>query len=432
MNIRMKKILLLSFLVFSASVLFPGTASATEQIFMGRTSGYDTTNTTYLVPGQRNAGSFTSFATTTSALSAVAGTFSTLYAYTSANTNATWTFTLTVNGVDRSVTCQITSGNSTCSDLSNTFTIAEGDSWAIKVTRTVDTTRVAYFSIKFTPTTPNETMLFTAANTAWSASLTQFTGWNFFNGNPPVGSSATGNAQPWIESGTIDRFRVAATSSLTSGSYTFTLRAGANQQNSLLSCTMNTTASFCVDSTNATSTKFNDMIGITGVPSSPSTRGFSFAARYVSDTPGNYLLTGACGWTGTATQYCPVIGTGITTTEASSTMYAQPMVITGMVMRGNTSIGAGNRIYTLRVNGQDTALTCSGQNCSVTGAININQGDLIVIGQTTTGSPNNEASAFSLRVRPPGGAGTTYPVTPAKTKIWTGFLKIIGGYVRIR
>jgi hypothetical protein len=138
-----------------------------------------------------------------------------------------------------------------------------------------------------------------------------------------------------------------------------------------------------------------------------------------------------------AVNYLVVAGNTINATEASTTLIAQQMTVTGMSVYMRTLTGAGkSRTFTLRKNGADTAITCTLNNtntCNASGSVSYADGDTIDISDTPTGTPAAGAPSISLAANANtvvGGGGSSSPARPMR--LFAGFrLRITNGMMRI-
>jgi hypothetical protein len=415
-------------------LLLPLTASASTQILMGNTATADAFADGYME--NSNNGVFTPYSTSTAMIAPIAGTLSHLYGYLKPGGTQTgsWSFTLTKNGVDTALTCNSATN---CSDLTHSISINPGDSFAIHVHRSGGTGWPS-FSLAFTPTTANETMLVVGYSASGgnspllSGASKEYIGWK-----PSQISQQLDSNMPWADSGTVDHLYVAATSSLSTGQYVFAITSGANASDSLVTCTLGTSANNCNDTSHATTTVAGNYSSISSTPTSPDLHAAIFGARFVPTTAGNFEISGMGGYITTA-GYGFIIGGGsLLTVEASTTVYAQPMVITALYVQTQGAFSGGaTRTYTLNDNGVATALTCtiSGVNsqCSITRqSVTVAQGDQLDYHITQTGSPAGYTNA-TLSAHVPTSVRVNYPKTSAKNFIQSGFVRILGGFFRIK
>ncbi len=435
----MKK-LLISFVVLALCI--PQSVFASTQILMSRytaSTGLAASSSFYLFPVYSTGGFLSAtYATSTVAVAPISGTLSNFYAYVDgALTSDSYTLALTVNGVDTAMTCTINAPGSSCSDQTHSVTLNQGDSFAIHINTGTDR-RQPSISMRFTPTTPNETMMIAhAGGTVFSNSVNNFLTFN----RPSTPGSSGPTTSIFADAGVLDLLDAYATSTLTSGTYTFSLEKNGST-GSASTCVLSTSASFCRDTTNSISLAAGDFVNIQSTPaSSPSTRAPTLSARFVPTTSGIFELLPAPNTSyAAATNYAPVVGYPSVFTagsvEASSTLYAQPMVIHSMRVKTSSNVGGSGAsvVFTLRRNGADTALTCSiatgASTCNVTADVVYGQGDTIVIKHSVTGSPATVAAGIALSASAL--ISNTPAAVPAKRNFSGGLIRFIGGMIRFK
>lgn len=190
------------------------------------------------------------------------GTFKNLRIHlpSSPGSGKSFTFTVRKNGSDTSVTCAVSDANTTCSDTSNSFTVAAGDNVNIKsVPSGTPTQSIPDYSLSFIADTDGEFFhhanLSTASNSANNYVYTNGSGWNGTEANKRYYSAAI----------TAKKIYVYFTSSPGSGkSWQRALRV--NGSTSALTCTVSDTNTTC-NNTNDVSIANSDLVNLISVPS---------------------------------------------------------------------------------------------------------------------------------------------------------------------
>jgi len=436
-------------MTLSAHALPPAAPASSQILFGGSITGMGgNIRNAWLPPNSIvNMGNFNNTSDISDqAIAPVSGTLSSLYVTsTDPVTVGTVAFTLYVNLNATVLTCTIAISSTSCSD-NHTVSIHAGDNFGIKETQPNVGSGNIYeprYSIKFTPTTPNQTMLLGGIGPSLLNTSTQyFMPWGGFM---PGNTASSNYSNYFADSGTISNFYAAATTTTVSGSYALAAGGGANGTASALTCSIGTGASSCSDTTDATTTIAGvTLSSLVSTPSSPSPLAIEASAAFVPNTPGNFEIF-SFGYGITSAGYMIIVGQNaggstFSTVEASTTVPAQPMVVTALYVGTNAQApGSGaTRTITLNDNGVATALACtmsgaSQTSCSSTGkSVTINQGDSIDYHITQTGSPSNQTLRVTLSAHTPTSVRQSYPSTPAKNGFWGGVVKILGGFLRIK
>lgn len=204
------------------AVMFEGDVAGESVVFAATSTG---TTAGFIAPGSLTVANATEV--NQSAVMPTGGVFSHLRVSLSAapGTTTTRVFTLRKNGVDTTLTCTVTSGNTTASDTSNSVTFAAGDVISIGQTTPAGTpaTATANIGLKWVPTTDGQGLMFGNWNSAISASATRYGNANGTSGAGEATEANTYNIAPCDLS--ISDFRAAiSTAPGAAKSRAFTLR----------------------------------------------------------------------------------------------------------------------------------------------------------------------------------------------------------------
>lgn len=406
---------LLSFLLLAS----PLSALASSQVFMSQGIGVSSSNTTLSIQGNivnKNDGAiFDAFP--------VAGTISKLWYYRTAAPGGviTVTATLLVNGATSLLTCTILSGAQSCSDLTHTINVAQGDNVYIKLTQSgtpagADTS----YSMVFTPTTPNDTVHIADDANNGSIATSSLT-WDGAVNNAVLESST---AQVFPEGGTLDQFFATSTSIVSSSADYYVFQNGAT---STLTCTIGTPDfRHCSDTTHSLTIAKGDTFSLRESLNGPKSKG-GFTVRFVPTTAGNfdfmYTAGNGNGGTAGATRFYPLVGgrTSNAATEASTTaVIAANTTFTSMqVLTANAPGAAQTKKVTLRVNSADSSLTCqlagSGTGDGITtktctGSVSVVAGDLLDYSTTLSAGASPSTISVSLVGAPTVAVAATNPL----------------------
>jgi len=402
-SLKIKKITTaLSALLLLAAYPYP--ALATTQVFMSRSDGAIAAAVNPSIT-QVSSSNFNNLPGGDGVVP-VAGTFKNLYVYIDAAMGVGNSFTITLrkNGSNQTLTCTISSGSNSCSDIAHTVSVAVGDKMNYNVTVSGTPSAVIYFSVGFSPSTSNEVIVFSVAGANTIATTIFYQG--FGQG---VGPNATESGRQTIfpEPGVASQLNIGLNAAPGSGtSYTFTTKQSSATTSQ--TCTIADTATTCADTTNSLTIAAGDRLYIAGMPANtPTATRLGAGLRFVPDIFGRFLLIGAGSSNqGTSsTTFIPVNGLRIVDSVAagaSSTEAVQPMVIKKMSVYLPTAPGASKtRTVTLVVNGTDSALTCAVTGSGVTtntctGNVTLNQGDMVYLRQDPSGTPANSAVYVTL------------------------------------
>jgi len=443
----MKK--LFATIIALTSFATPLSVMASTQVFMANSTeanlGNGFSNFDYGIGG---AGS-TLGSTDVGSLFPVAGTLSnlTFYVPIQPGGSATRTGTLRKNSTNTTMTCTIAAGSNSCTDSTNSISFAVGDDAKFRESFTgTPAASNGSWSFVFTPTVPNDTVFFSTA--AGSSAY----GWRALNiGGAGLSTIKTGRFSIELvmpEAGTLDQLQ-ASTTNIVSGSYL--ISAWQNSATSTLQCTVQSPdLDHCGDTSNSLSVAIGDLFQLGQAPASPGAnfKG-GFGTRFVPATAGNFdLLAGAAGahWANAGTTgYLQISSARFIsnpyTTEASTTAaIAAASTFTSMTIERSAAPGSGkNATYTLRVNGADSALTCTltgtgtgdGKTTKTcTGNVSVQAGDLINWSETLGSGGTVGGTRIGLVAQATVAAANT---TPSRhMRLFQGFkIKIIGGKLKL-
>lgn len=441
----MKKLLALTLALF-----FPFTALASTQVVSGSmgapTSGTGTKYNIYF-SGQASGVPVATADTisTVATLMPIAGTFSNLranYDYVPGGSN-TVAITMRKNSVDQSVTCTITAAVTTCSDLSNSFAVVQGDKITMKIVYSASAPlyRLSY-TLDFTPTTANDTFITVRPSANMSTTLEFYslmTNNGFLNG-----TESTGTESLFPEAGTIDMLTASTTAPGAGDTYAIGLRTNLNAT-STVTCTVDGDApNWCSDNVNTLSISAGDMVDFYTLPSgTPATSGVATAVRFVPTTSGNFnfLHTMNSGNdSGTLNSYHALYDgfAAATQNEASTTVVVNNVTMTGISVKIFSAPGASkSRTFYLRQNNATTTLSCtiSGAavtTCTGTDTISVADGDLLDVVDAPSGTPANSGRIhIGLIANRNAAAASASPTR--KMRLFEGFrIKLISGRLIIQ
>jgi hypothetical protein len=312
----------------------------------------------------------------------------------------TWTVTLRKNGSDTGIACTINSGSSSKCNGSGSVAFAAGDYASLRIAgaNTPSITRIS-IALIFAPTTANDTVLFTQG-VALSNSATQ--GATISNNVGP-GAISSRRYDVLPDGGTIDKFYVNANAPGAGTSYAYTVDK--NGSTTTATCSIADAATTCNDTSHSFSVAAGDDAQIQAVPTNtPAAATAALGVRYVPTTAASFPLIGSFNTVDSAAStfyYAVSGGAGIgTATEANNQNVAISMTITKLSVNLITAPGAGkSRVFTLRKNETDTALTCTiadtNKTCTATGSIAVADDDRLDTSDAPTGSPATGALGIS-------------------------------------
>lgn len=320
------------------------------------------------------------------------------------------TFVATVykNGVATGQTCTVSAASSPAgictSSTSVSFAAGDYGDLLVHPTGTPTGTHVSA-SFVFTPTTPNDTMI-TGVVINLSASVA--------NSGPPFSTSPGAvtsfyRYSPVAEGGTLDRLYVitsAPGAAASAKKYDFS--AGKNGATTVVTCAVLETATSCSDLTHSVAIASQDDTEIIATPTNtPASGPTSFGYRYVPTTAGSFPLMsiGANGNDDATSPMYYSVSAGASAqnfVETSSQNVSDSMTVTKFIAKLSSSPGAGkSRAMTFRVNGVNTAATCtisdSATTCTWTGGVTVSNNDLVSIADVpSAGSPTAGLASFAI------------------------------------
>jgi hypothetical protein len=342
------------------------------------------------------------------------------------------------NGVATAMTCTITDPATSCSDSADSVRVSPGDEVEVRFTGAGGPfAGIFSTAVDFVPDVSNETLVAGTLNQTATIGAVSYS--SFFNRDAFVAAEASTSQSLFAVPGVISGLRFSVTTAPGAGT-TATFSVRANQATTSLACVLSGTSKTCSDTTNFASVPLAAWMDFSFATTTGAvaTGLLGFGMKFVPTKINQFFFMGGSGVNNqtAATAYLPFSGTGVanaTTTQADIQMVANPMTITDFYVGQTVTTGAsGTRTYTLEVNGVATAATCSitgvgavtGRNCSWSGSVTVNQGDLLDYKDTVTGTVSNgraRISTVATRIQP-----------PTQHSLMGGFLKIIGGFIRIQ
>jgi Fe-S cluster assembly iron-binding protein IscA len=385
------------------SFLFPLSALASVQVITANTwSSFAGTATSFpSIQGvSTNTGSDTTPGNFKSVMP-VEGTFNNMRIVIDfATTTKSYTATFRKNGTNTALTCTIAAGDTTCSDVTHSVSVAVGD----KVTYGIAASpgNVLNFfkmTMDFTPTVANKTFLTMASEDSLNTTRESYT----LAGGGVASVAEAGRQNVFSEAGVLSNLLASTTNPGAGKTRNFGLRINLTST-STMTCTVDGNApNYCTDNSNTQSVSAGDLIGYATVPSGTpaATAGMTGNMVFVPTTAGNFDFLSAW-YTGGSTNYLPIHG-GISfnTKEASTTQVANNMTMTAISARITVAPGAGkSRIFALRQNSATTSLTCTiadtNTTCSGTSSVSIADGDLLGIAEIAVGGPTTASGSVGL------------------------------------
>lgn len=338
-------------------------------------------------------------------------------------------------------TCTISGSNKTCSDSINTGTFAVGEAPILRLASTGNpaSTTVSY-SFAYTPTTFNCTTLGAggASMNSTNAQLIQgaVTNANWANLTAPVlNRSKTLVPLSALVQNLYGKIQTAQ--SVGEGiSYVFrneTQNATSTITNYFLSG--NTTDTNTSQTATISDGDYIDLMATTTGANTNASGAYGIGLFPL--TAGDFAIIGgtqAAGVQDSATlnTYLYFSGRQATTTLADAQGVVNDMNIKKFEITIQVAPGAGSsRNFYLMVNGATTTVSCtisgaSATSCAAGGVLHLNDGDIVNYVDEPIGSPATNLYINASAV------GTRYFVPAAKHGIFSGFIKTIGGFIRIK
>lgn len=322
---------------------------------------------------------------------------------TAPTSTATWTAELRKNGAGTGLSCTITSASSGKCAATGSVLFAAGDyaNYLITPTNSPGVTNGSLSTVAV-PAVDGDRML--SGRAASFSNSATWVGLPHSDQAPQVIASRPLAYLP--DDGTIDNLYVISSAPGAAGEtsklYDWSITKSATAQA--------TTCQIAADATTCNDTNAAHAFAVTGIsggapgdyitfPAAPSGTPTSatatFALRYRPTTSGSFPLIAVFPLPNSTTNPMYYSLSGGTTgggTEANNQSITDSMTITKLAVKLNFAPGAGkSRAYTLRVNGADTALTCTiadtAVSCSATGSIAISDDDLVATSDVPTGTP---------------------------------------------
>lgn len=390
----MKKILIaigiISLLGISPAVF--AAPSTAMQIFMGRNTDTRGTGSFRYLPFNSPT-IINAVSTTTWGILPISGTLQNMQISVDSapGGSASWTATLMQSGVATPVTCTIGSAATSCSDTTHTFVASADHIYAIKMQNTgTPVATITRFSIQFVPSTVGTTGLPIGIGSNYVATSQQYTpivpaaSWN-------VPESVRQNIFP--ESGTFKNLYLGQPT-LNGSTASDVVTLNAQDTATAITCTIGNSSNSCSDLTHTASISDQNLVDFTHVPTNSPTGQEGAGIEFDPTVSGHFdLLAFETGTeSSSVTEYLAAVGNSLNTVEGSSTLMADAMTITNMEINDPKPPGVSRtRIFTLRKNGADTAITCtlSGATqtiCTSSGSVSYAQGDTIDISDNPSGS----------------------------------------------
>lgn len=326
----------------------------------------------------------------------IAGTVSNLYVQFDAapGTGTTTAVTLMRNGSATTLTCSVADAASTCSDTSNTVTVAVGDtlSWRSQVTVGGSTfSPNLHVTAKFEGTNSGESFITGATNGTASITTTGY--------YVPYGATATTTvahaSTTMPTSGTIDKLYVNLSGSPGAGD-SFIITLFKNGVSSGVTCTVSETNTSCNDLTNTVSLTAGDAIAIEISPTgSPTARAVKWGMRFRPTIDGESVHFTRLTSYSNVVRYDPVHGAGQRNQIEIDSQVVAPLdfvwrkMYYNFIYQGPSS--GQSRTGTARIDSVSQSLAATVNTnwwaTDLSNEVNVTTGDLINWQMTNTGSP---------------------------------------------
>lgn len=298
-----------------------------------------------------------------------AGTIKNLYVKTSTNpTPGQYTFTLVLNGTPTALTCAITAGNTSCNDLTHSFSVAQGDTLSIQSTPASSPAIIADIqaSIMLTSTVAGESAIVGASNGTLGQVADVF--WNV-QGGASSNATETNRSQVMPTNGAISELWISLTASPGGGSgesYTFTLMKNGSATSQ--TCTVSNAATTCNDVAHSVSITAGDLISLKqSNANTPNSARGRWGVKWVPTIDGESVQLAMNTAAGTANSTTFNSASGNTTwsaTESAKYQIGQACTVKKLYMSYGTAPGGSlNRVLAVMNGGASTGVTCT-----VTGA----------------------------------------------------------------
>lgn len=292
--------------------------------------------------------------------------------------------TMNVNGSASAITCTVSETATSCTDLTNTVSVAAGDK--VEYAFTIVGTPAAssfYGVVDFRSTTQGETLLGGGGSfTTLSTTVT-----NYFSPMSVDSTTGAGATETQFEiliptAGTIKKLYIFLNAAPDTGvgtqSYIFTVRK--NIANTTVTCTVSEAATTCSDLSNTFTVVAGDTITISSAPSllAPTAAKVAAGMVFVPNVDGEFILSlrdGAFNTNATLTKFNRILGVvSNSTTETSTDQSMNAMQVHAFYVKLRTAPenGAGTQSYTFTMDintiasGQTCAISEAGTTCSIT------------------------------------------------------------------
>ncbi len=414
---------------------------ATSQLLVGRNVGSGGTAATTNLILSRVANPGTQTASSTVGALATGGQFSHLVAYVDAapGGSASWTVTLEDNTFLTNLTCVITSANTSCGDDVDSYLANASTNLSVQFTaNNAPVATFLYFSIKFSPTTNNQTvMLFASGGNNLSGTLENYT---------PVASAlapqVTEQTQTNLlpEGGTFSNLVVGLNSAPSPGNYTFTVRNFSAAATSTLTCNNAAASLGCSDTTHTYATSSpaagvaGDLVDLADQPAaSAATRLSGGGVVFSPNNVGDFFFNGGMNTdSATLERYEPIVGqSNPVALIGSTTVKVDAMVVKDFQVVDYTAPGGtASKTYTIMVNSATSSfptctITGTATGCHVTGSLTLVRGNTMTIAIVPSGTPATSKGQSAITA--------FFPAPePAILSILGAILKIIGASFKIR
>ena len=327
------------------------------------------------------------------------GTISNLYV--SGNTNPTpgnYTFTVMLNGVAQTLTCNLPAGSTACTpDTTHSFAVVRGDRISLRSTVAASPAALVQltWAVLFTPTTPGESMISGVTSAGVATTGTQY---YTIDGFSSSGNTTQINVASIIPTnGQITELWAVSGGTVSAGTYGITLEQ--NGSDTLLACTIATGNSSCNNVANAITVAPADSVSVKIVTSSSTVHTAFWGFKWVPTIPGETvkLYSFSSGVGSNVTEYRQLQSNQLVNATEGNVQQISPVAATLKKLFCHTvGVQTTDTItFTARVNGSSTlnpvCLITAGQNGSdttssgsVTAGQIINMQD-VSVGTTVTG-----------------------------------------------
>lgn len=320
----------------------------------------------------------------------------------------TATYALNVNdGADSALTCAISGGTDlTCSDVVNSVSVSTGDRVAMTRDTTGDYSMEARFSMLFTPSTADESII--TGSSGDSANHQNGYYFTVHSAEETPSSIEYVHAFAIPVSGTLKNMYVWASSDASSDGYTVTIRK--NSVATALSCVPSPT---CTDSSEVSVSAGDVISGIVSRTAMTVFPNLAVSIVFVPDSSGYSIIPND--YAGGATDRYYNVWSGLADPVALSTTdpsLGQSDTLTAMSINLHATPSAGvSVVHTVYVAGSPTSLSCTISNpdttCNDTGeSITVADGEQLAVYRDTSGTANGYArSGIAHYIAPTGGGG---------------------------